>query len=63
MGARGPNMGIVTACATATHSIGESYWMIRRGDADVMITGGAEASISPLGFARLLLNEGNEPTQ
>jgi len=50
-GATGPNMSIVTACASSTHSIGESYWMIKREDADVMITGGAEASITPIGFA------------
>ncbi len=48
-GAKGPNFGIVTACATGCHSIGESYWIIKRGDADVMITGGAEATITPLG--------------
>ena len=50
-GAQGPNMAIVTACATSTHSIGESYWMLKRGDADVMITGGSEAGISPISFA------------
>jgi 3-oxoacyl-[acyl-carrier-protein] synthase II len=50
-GAQGPNMAIVTACATSTHSIGESFWMIKRGDADVMISGGAEAGISPISFA------------
>lgn len=50
-GAGGPNMGIVTACSSASHSIGEAYWMIKRDDADVMITGGAEATIIPLGFA------------
>ena len=50
-GARGPNMAIVTACATGCHSIGESYWMVARDDADVMICGGAEASISKLGIA------------
>ena len=49
-GAKGPNFGIVTACATACHSIGESYWIIKRGDADIMITGGAEATVTPLGF-------------
>lgn len=49
-GAKGPNFGVVTACATASHSIGESYWIIKRGDADVMISGGAEATITPLGF-------------
>ncbi len=50
-GAGGPNMGLVTACATGTHSIGESYWMIKRDDADIMICGGAEGSIVPLGVA------------
>lgn len=50
-GAKGPNMGIVTACATGSHSIGEAYWMIQRNDADMMICGGAEASIVPLGLA------------
>lgn len=49
--ARGPNMSIVTACATSGHSIGEAMWMIKRGDADIMITGGCEATISPMGFA------------
>ncbi len=49
--AKGPNMSVVTACGTACHSIGESFWMVKRGDADVMITGGAEATICPLGFA------------
>ena len=50
-GAGGPNLGIQTACATGCHSIGESYWMIKRDDADVMICGGAEACINPLGMA------------
>ena len=50
-GAKGPNFGIVTACASAGHSIGESFWIIKRGDADVMITGGAESTITPIGFA------------
>ncbi|MCF7889416.1 MAG: beta-ketoacyl-ACP synthase II, partial [Victivallales bacterium] len=50
-GAKGPNMAILTACATSTHSIGESYWMVRRGDADIMISGGAEAGVSPISFA------------
>lgn len=49
--AQGPNMGVVTACGTGTHSIGEAYWMIKRDDADIMITGGAEAAITPIGFA------------
>ncbi|WP_079910298.1 beta-ketoacyl-ACP synthase II [Paenibacillus sp. 32352] len=50
-GAKGPNSTAVTACATGTHSIGDSFKMIQRGDADVMICGGAEATISPTGVA------------
>ncbi|TYP77687.1 beta-ketoacyl-ACP synthase II [Paenibacillus methanolicus] len=50
-GAKGPNSTAVTACATGTHSIGDSYKMIQRGDADVMICGGAEATIRPTGLA------------
>lgn len=49
--AKGPNMGLVTACATGCHSIGEAYWMIVRDDADIMLAGGAEASVIPLGFS------------
>jgi 3-oxoacyl-[acyl-carrier-protein] synthase II len=48
---RGPNFGLVSACASGAHSIGEAYWMIRRGDADVMLAGGAEASIVEVGIA------------
>ena len=51
LGARGPNFGVVSACSTATHAIGESLRMIRRGDADVMVCGGAEAAITPLAYA------------
>jgi len=50
-GAKGPNTTAVTACATGTHSIGESYRMIQHDEADVMICGGAEATISPVGVA------------
>ncbi|GIP52170.1 beta-ketoacyl-ACP synthase II [Paenibacillus vini] len=50
-GAKGPNSTAVTACATGTHSIGDSYKLIQRGDADVMICGGAEATIRPTGLA------------
>jgi len=50
-GAKGPNMGIVTACSTGCHSIGEAFWMIKRDDADMMICGGAEGSIVEIGFA------------
>lgn len=54
IGARGPNYTVVTACASATHSIGQSYRIIREGYADAMITGGSEAAITPMtisGFA------------
>ena len=51
LGARGPNFGVVSACSTSTHAIGESLRMIRGGEADVMICGGAEASITPLFYA------------
>lgn len=50
-GAGGPNLGLVTACSTGCHSIGESFWCIKRDDADVMICGGAEASVVALGVA------------
>ncbi|TJY43222.1 beta-ketoacyl-[acyl-carrier-protein] synthase II [Cohnella pontilimi] len=50
-GAKGPNTTAVTACATGTHSIGDSFKMIQRGDADAMICGGAEATIRPIGLA------------
>jgi len=50
-GAKGPNMAVVTACATASHSLGEAMWMIKRGDADAMFAGGAEAAVKPLSCA------------
>ncbi|KWX07484.1 3-oxoacyl-ACP synthase [Hydrogenibacillus schlegelii] len=50
-GAKGPNTTVVTACASGTHAIGEATEMIRRGIADVMIAGGSEAAIRPLGLA------------
>ncbi|MBO5278390.1 MAG: beta-ketoacyl-ACP synthase II [Lachnospiraceae bacterium] len=50
-GAKGKSLNIVTACATGSHSIGEAYRSIQCGDADVMIAGGCEASISPIGIA------------
>lgn len=49
-GAKGPNISSVSACATGTHSIGDAYQIIRRGDADVMIAGGTESTVTPLGI-------------
>lgn len=51
IGAKGPNTAIVTACSTATHSVGDAARMIVYGDADVMITGGAENATSPVGLS------------
>jgi 3-oxoacyl-[acyl-carrier-protein] synthase II len=50
-GVRGPNLAVVTACATGTNAVGESAEMIRRGQADVVLAGGAEASIMPIAIA------------
>lgn len=49
--ARGPNLANATACATSTHSIGDSFRMVARGDVDIMIAGGAEAPVTPLGVS------------
>jgi 3-oxoacyl-[acyl-carrier-protein] synthase II len=51
IGARGPNFGIVSACATGTHALGEAAHAIRRGEADVMVAGGSEAAITPFAYA------------
>jgi len=48
-GYKGPNLGTVSACSTANHSLGEAARLIEYGDADIMIAGGSEATVSPLG--------------
>ncbi|YCM46289.1 beta-ketoacyl-ACP synthase II [Verrucomicrobiaceae bacterium 227] len=64
----GPNMAIVTACATANHSIGEAWRMIKFGDAEAFIAGGSEAAILPMGLAgfgnmRALSTRNDDPTR
>ena len=48
---KGPNSTVVTACATSSHAIGDAYRIIERGEADIMVAGGAEAAISHIAFA------------
>ncbi|MBA2356255.1 MAG: beta-ketoacyl-ACP synthase II, partial [Acidobacteria bacterium] len=67
-GARGPNMASCTACSASAHAIGDSYEIIKRGDADVMITGGAEAAVTPMsvggfGSMRALSTRNDAPEQ
>jgi 3-oxoacyl-[acyl-carrier-protein] synthase II len=50
-GARGPNFSVVTACATGNNCIGDAFRLIRQGEVDAMIAGGAEAAVTPLGVA------------
>ncbi|HZL46274.1 MAG TPA: beta-ketoacyl-ACP synthase II [Opitutaceae bacterium] len=50
-GARGPNYSVVSACASSAHAIGEAFNAMRRGEADVMIVGGSEATITPFSYA------------
>jgi len=65
-GYKGPNLATVTACSTANHSIGEAARLIEYGDADVMVAGGAESTVSPLGIggfiaARALSHRNDDP--
>ncbi len=66
--ARGPNTTVVTACASASHAMGDALAAIRRGDADVIFTGGSEAAVTPLGIAafsamRALSTRNDAPAQ
>jgi 3-oxoacyl-[acyl-carrier-protein] synthase II len=65
--AKGPNYATVSACATSAHAIGDAYRTIQYGDADIMITGGAEATVTPMaigGFANMkALSERNDSPQ
>jgi 3-oxoacyl-[acyl-carrier-protein] synthase II len=65
-GLKGPNLGIVTACTTSNHCIGEAGRLIEYGDADIIVAGGAEATLSPLGLggftaARALSTRNDDP--
>jgi 3-oxoacyl-[acyl-carrier-protein] synthase II len=65
-GAKGPNLATCTACSASAHAIGDSYEIIRRGDADAMIAGGSEAAITPMsvggfGALRALSTRNDEP--
>ena len=67
-GAKGPNLATCTACSASAHAIGESFEIIKRGDAEVMIAGGSEAAITPMslgGFAalRALSTRNDDPAQ
>ena len=67
-GAKGPNSATATACSAGAHAIGDSFKIIQRGDADVMICGGAESAITPMsvaGFAsmRALSTRNDDPQQ
>ena len=66
-GFKGPNIALVSACTTGTHSIGDASRIIEYGDADIMIAGGAESTVSPLGMggfcsARALSTRNDDPT-
>jgi 3-oxoacyl-[acyl-carrier-protein] synthase II len=66
-GLKGPNYSVVSACATAAHSIGDAMRMIERGDADIMLAGGSEAAITPMGIGgfcalKALSTRNDDPT-
>ena len=65
-GLKGPNMAMATACTSSAHAVGDSFKIIQRGDADVMLAGGAEAAITPMGVGgfcamRALSTRNDEP--
>jgi 3-oxoacyl-[acyl-carrier-protein] synthase II len=67
-GAKGPNSATCTACSASAHAIGDAFEIIRRGDADVMIAGGSEAAITPMGIGgfgalRALSTRNDEPSR
>ncbi len=67
-GLRGPNAAVASACASASHAIGEAFQAIRYGEAEVMLTGGSEAALTPMGIAgfaqmRALSERNDEPTR
>lgn len=68
LGAQGPCTTVVTACASGTNAMGDAYRLLQRGEADVVITGGTEASITPMGFAgfctmKALSTRNDDPTK
>jgi 3-oxoacyl-[acyl-carrier-protein] synthase II len=65
-GIRGPNSGVANACASANNAIGQAFWIIQRDEADVMVTGGSEAAVTPMGLsgfcaARALSTRNDDP--
>jgi 3-oxoacyl-[acyl-carrier-protein] synthase II len=67
-GIRGPNAGVANACASANNAIGQAFWTIELGEADMMITGGSEAALTPMGLggfcsARALSTRNDEPAR
>jgi 3-oxoacyl-[acyl-carrier-protein] synthase II len=67
-GIKGPNMGVANACASANNAIGLAFWTIQRNEADIMVTGGSEAALTPMGLAgfctaRALSTRNDEPAR
>jgi 3-oxoacyl-[acyl-carrier-protein] synthase II len=67
-GVKGPNAGVANACASASNAIGQAFWVIQNDEADVMLTGGAEAALTPMGLAgfcanRALSTRNDEPAR